>query len=214
MKKANNKKQIDAEINRMLLSDFDKIEHFVISRWKQMFIGAGVIIVLVAIAYGIMLKKENNERAAQRAIANAVTEEQLSDVIKRYASYKEADSARIRLAKIYADKKDFAKASGLYKTVAQNTLSEDLKCRMLLDAAYMQEKAGSFADACKAFMVIGDNSMYSAGIRAEGYYSALRLYLKDNKKDEAGKVFDKLNTFAKDDTAATWLTLAKALIAK
>ena len=30
MKKANNKKQIDAEINRMLLSDFDKIEHFVI----------------------------------------------------------------------------------------------------------------------------------------------------------------------------------------
>ena len=73
MKKKENKKQIDAEINRVLLSDFDKIENFVVSRWKQMFIGAGVIIVFVAIAYGIMLKKENNELAAQSAIANAAT---------------------------------------------------------------------------------------------------------------------------------------------
>lgn len=214
MKKADNKKQIDAEINRVLLNDFDKIETFVISRWKQLFIGAGVIIVLVAIAYGIMLKKENNERAAQRAIADAATEEQLSDVIKRYSSYKEVDFARIRLAKIYADKKDFAKASELYKTVAQNTLSEDLKCRMLLDAAYMQEKSGAFADACKAFAVIGDNSMYSAGIRAEAYYSALRLSIKDNKKDEAAKIAGKLNAFANDASAATWISLAKSLNVK
>ena len=59
MKKEQNKKkkQIDAEINRALLNDFDKIENFVVSRWKQMLIGAGVIIVLVAIGYGIFIKK-------------------------------------------------------------------------------------------------------------------------------------------------------------
>ena len=214
MKKANNKKQIDAEINRVLLSDFDKIEHFVISRWKQMFIGAGVIIVLVAIAYGVMLKKENNDRAAQRAVADAATKEQLTEVIKRYNSYKEADFARIRLAVIYANEKDFAKASELYKTVAQNTQAEDLKCRMLLDSAYMLEKSGAFADACKAFMSIGDNTMYGAGVRAEAYYSALRLYLKDNKKNEAAAVLGKLKSFAKDSDAATWLTFAETLIVK
>ena len=103
MKKNNNKKQIDAEINRVLLNDFDKIETFIISKWKQLFIGAGVIVVLVAIGYGIMLKKENNERAAQRVIADAATKEQLVDAIKRCSSYKEVDYARIRLAKIYAD---------------------------------------------------------------------------------------------------------------
>ncbi len=210
--KKDNKKQIDAEINRVLLNDFDKIETFVISKWKQLFIGAGVIIVLVAIAYGIMLKKENNERAAMRVIADASTKEQLIDAIKRCSSYKEVDYARIRLAKIYADEKDYAKAAELYKAVAQNTQSQDLKCRSLLDGAYMQENAGAFAEAARAFMVIADNTMYGAGVRAEAYYSALRLALKANKKDDASKIFAKLNTFAEDQNAATWVTLGKTLM--
>ena len=212
MKKDNNKKQIDAEINRVLLNDFDKIETFIISKWKQLFIGAGVIVVLVAIGYGIMLKKENNERAAQRVIADAATKEQLVDAIKRCSSYKEVDYARIRLAKIYADEKDYAKAAELYKTVAQHTQSQDLKCRSLLDCAYMQESSGDFAEAAKSFMVIAGNTMYGAGVRAEAYYSALRLALKANKKDDAAGIFAKLNTFADDQNAATWVTLGKTLM--
>lgn len=214
MKKVNNKKQIDAEINRVLLNDFDKIENFVVTRWKQMFIGAGVIIVLVAIAYGILLKKENNAAAARRAIADASTKEELSQVIERYKSYSEVDFARIKLARICVEAKDFAKAGELYRAVALNTQSQDLKCRMLLDEAYMIEKAGDFDKACKAFVVIADNSMYAAGVRAEAYYSAGRLFLKAGKKDDAAKVFDKLNQLASDETAAVWCNLGKALQAK
>lgn len=212
--KKNEKKQIDAEINRMLLSDFDKIESFVVSRWKEMFIGAAVIIVLVAIAYGIMLKKDSNLRAAQRAIANAATETELIDVINKYSSYSEVDFARIRLAKVYADKKDFAKAGELYKKVAQNTQSQDLKCQMLLDEAYMKEKAGDFAAACKAFMVIADNSMYAVAVRAEAYYSAARLYAKENKKDERANALKKLLAFSNDDSAAIWVSFGKVLQAQ
>ena len=84
--KKHNKKQIDAEINRMLLSDFDKIENFVVSRWKQMFIGAGIIIVIVAIAYGIVVKKDNNAFAARSAIANATGKQQLRSLHKRHFS--------------------------------------------------------------------------------------------------------------------------------
>lgn len=214
MKKENNKKHIDAEINRVLLNDFDKIENFVISRWKQMFIGAGVIIVLVAIAYGIVLKKENNAAAARSAIAEASSKEQLIQVIERCKSYSEVDFARIKLARIYAEEKDYAKAGELYKSVAFNTQSQDLKCRMLLDEAYMIENAGEFDKACKAFMVIAENSMYGSGVRAEAYYSAGRLMLKAGKKEDAGKVFDKLNLLASDPAAAIWCNLGKALQAK
>ena len=214
MKKKENKKQIDAEINRVLLSDFDKIENFVVGHWKQMFIGAGVIIVLVAIAYGIMLKKENNELAAQSAIANAATKQQLIEVIERYSSYKEADYARIRLARIYSAENDFAKAQELFKAVAQNTQDQELKCQMLLDEAYMLEKAGKFDDAVKSFMIIGNNSMYAKGVRAEAYYGAMRLAIKQNKKDEAAKAFTQLNLLTGDDVAAVWINLAKAIEVK
>lgn len=211
MKNKDNKKHLDAEINRVLLNDFDKIENFVVTRWKQMFIGAGVIIVLIAIAYGIMLKKENDELAAQRAIANAATKQQLVEVIDRYKSYKEADFARIRLARIYSAEKDYAKALELYKTVALNTQDQDLKCQMLLDEAYMLEKSGKFADAVKSFMIIGNNSMYAKGVRAEAYYSALRLSVKENKKDEAAKIFAQLNLLSGDEVAAAWINLGKAI---
>ena len=214
MKQKNNKKQLDAEINRMLLNDFDKIENFIVTRWKQMFICAGVIIVLVAVAYGVMLKKENNERAAQSAVANAVTKEQLVEVIGRYKSYKEVDFARIRLARIYSAENDFAKAKELFKTVAMNTEDQELKCRMLLDEAYMIEKENKFADAVKAFNIIANNSMYSNGVRAEAYYSAMRLAIKLNQKDEAAKIFAQLNLLTGDEIAGAWINLAKAIEVK
>lgn len=212
--KKHNKKQIDAEINRMLLSDFDKIENFVVSRWKQMFIGAGIIIVIVAIAYGIVLKKDNNAFAARSAIANATGKQQLIEVIDRYSSYREADFARIKLAKIYAEEKDYAKAIELYKTVAGNNPDQDLKCQMMLDEAYMQEKSGAFENAVKSFVIIGDNTMFAAGIRAEAYYGAMRLSHKLKKTADADKIFAKLNLLAGDEVADTWINFAKALQSK
>ncbi len=212
--KKDTKKHIDAEINRVLLNDFDRVESFIIGKLKYLCIGAVAIIVLVGIGYGVMFKKERNENAVRQTLANASTKAELVEAIGKYGKAKEAEIARFRLAEIYCTEKNYTEAAAVYKTIAQTSAVNEVKARALLNEAFMFENSGKNEDAVKAFAAVGNNKIFPTGIRAEAFYSAVRLACKINKKDEAGNAFAQIKMLANDESAAQWVNLAKAVYVK
>ncbi|MBQ9788805.1 MAG: hypothetical protein IJW31_04310 [Lentisphaeria bacterium] len=184
MKKAKDKKKraIDAEINRALLDDFDKFNALIHRRWKEMIYYAVAIVAVVAVVAFVFSYRNNQQSKAENVLANATTEEDLIKAIDQYGKYEAADFARLKLARIYIDKNEFAKAAEQFKKVAANTPSKDLQERMQLDSAYLLEKENKIQEAFAAFKLIGDAADNSVAVRAEAYYGAGRLsiVLKDN----------------------------------
>lgn len=215
--KNDNKKKIDSELNRVLLNDFDRIEGFVRSYWKHMLIGAGVIIVIVAVAYGVILKKEKNEKAAKLAVAVAVKEnnvEKLNDVISKYGDYSSTDNARAVLAKKYFEEKKFDDAAKLYKEVAVKTQDVNLRAQMLLNEAAALEAAAKIDAALKAYAAIGDNAAYGIASRSQAYYQAARIAQSAGKNNEFTAYLAKLNTFSVNLEAESWCLLGNKLNTK
>ena len=212
--KKDNKKHIDAEINRVLLNDFDRIESFVIGKWKYMCIGAVVIIVLVAVGYGVMAKKESNENTVRQAIANASTKAELIEVLGKYGNTKEAENVRFKLAFVYSSEKKYDEAAELYRTIARTSAVNEVKARAAVNEAFMLENAKKTAEAANAFANVGNNKLFPVGIRSEAFYGAVRMAVKLNKKDDAAKNLAALKTLSNNEEAVQWVNLAKALTDK
>ena len=124
MKKAKDKKKraIDAEINRALLDDFDKFNALIHRRWKEMIYYAVAIVAVVAVVAFVFSYRNNQQSKAENVLANATTEEDLVKAIGQYGKYEAADFARLKLARIYIDKNEFAKAAG-YKINTQKSVA-------------------------------------------------------------------------------------------
>jgi predicted negative regulator of RcsB-dependent stress response len=196
MTKDKKKKAIDAEINRALLDDFDKFNALIHRRWKDMIYYSIAIVVIVAVIATVVSIRNKKLAKAENVFANALTEEALIKAIGEYGDYEAADFARLKLARIYIDKKEFAKAAAEYKKVFENTASIDLKERMQLDLAYLLEKEGKNADALAAFKVVGDAVNNSAAVRAEAYYAAGRLSLLEKDSANAKIYLEQVKSLA------------------
>ena len=196
MAKDKKKKAIDAEINRALLDDFDKFNALIHRRWKDMIYYSLAIVVIVAVIAFVISFRNKKLAKAENVLANALTEEALIKAIDEYGEYEAADFARLKLARIYIDKKEFEKATAQYKKVFSNTASQDLKERMQLDLAYLLEKEGKIADALAAFKVAGDSVNNSVAVRAEAYYAAGRLSLLEKDSTNAKIYLEQVKTLA------------------
>jgi hypothetical protein len=215
MAKDKKKKAIDAEINRALLDDFDKFSALIHQRWKEMIYYAVAIVVVVGIVSAIISYRNNQTNKAENILANALTEEALVKAIDEYGKYEVADFARLKLAVIYINQKNFVKAAEQYKMVSENTLSKDLKERMMLDMAYLQEKEGKIAEAVEAFKNVGNNAENSVAVRAEAYYGAGRLSLVLKDQTNAQIYFEQVTTLtAAVEGGNLYGELALALLAE
>ena len=184
-------------------------------KWQGWLIGAIAIVVVVAVIATIVSIRNKKLAKAENVLANALTEEALIKAINEYGNYEAADFARLKLARIYIDKKEFAKAAAEYKKVSSNTASQDLKERMQLDLAYLLEKEGKIADALVAFKSAGDAVNNSASVRAEAYYSAGRLALLEKDSTNAQIYLEQVKTLASSiEGGNLYGELATALLAE
>ncbi|OGV31761.1 MAG: hypothetical protein A2020_05575 [Lentisphaerae bacterium GWF2_45_14] len=179
------KKALDAEINDMLLDDIDKFEHFAANNWKGIIIGFFVMfaaVVVVAVGYQV-----NNSMKAKalNAISAADTKESLEKIVKDYASYPAVNSARIKLALIYINAKNYDKAADLYKIMqSASGIPDEMRWRAALNVSYVMELKGEKEKAAASFVETGAQSLLSEAFKSEANYSAGRIYaeLKNNSK--------------------------------
>lgn len=181
-----NKKALDAEISTSLMDDFDRFEHLAITYWKQILWSSVLIVVGVAAVFSFLAWQASADKQAADVLANAKTEQEILKAVQEYGSNKAARYARLRLAGMYIEQKQFDKAFEQFKLVAASGAPDEMLWQTRLAEAYALELAGRFQDAVERFAEIGRDSFLPEAFRCEANYSAGRIsiQLKDTKNAE------------------------------
>ena len=212
--KKEKKKALDAEINDMLLDDIDKFEHFAATNWKGIIIGFFVVfaaVVVVAIGYQV---NNSMKSKAINVISAAETKDALEKVVKDYSSYPAVNAARIKLALIYINDKNYDKAAELY-TIMRNSpeIPDEMRWRAALNSSYVMELKGQKEQAASSFATTAIQSLMPEAFKAEANYSAGRLYASFNNKDKASELLKAASLSAVAPGAAGfWGNQAKMLL--
>jgi len=208
------KKALDAEINDMLLDDIDKFEHFAANNWKGIIYACFAIFAAIVVG-AIAFQVRNSMRSkALNVISAAETKDALEKVVKDYSSYPAVNSARIKLALIYVNEKNYDKAAELYKIMqTSSALPDEMRWRAALNISYITELKGEKEKAAAAFAETGSSSLMSESFRAEANYSAGRIYSELNNNPKAAEL---LKTAALSSVgqgaSAFWGNQAKMLL--
>ncbi len=166
--------------------DFSQVEFFVLGNWKKIMIGAAAVLVCIIAAFVSVSVYDSAEAKAAAALTSADGEAALTAALDKYGDCGGAAlSARLRLARIYINKGDFAKASGQFALIVAGNPPENILNRMKLDEAYLWECAGDRSKAAARLEAMSLDSSLSAGLRAEAGCGAGRLYLALGDKDKA-----------------------------
>jgi hypothetical protein len=182
------KKTRDAEITNALTDEFDRFEHFALTKWKQIVWSGVLIIVIVAVIFGTKAIQKSADRSAAAALSNAKTIEEIDKALVNYPNHKADISARLRLVKIYLDKKDYKNVFAQYAALKKMEIPKQLRARMRLDAAYILEVQKDYAGAIKKFSAIGaDTLMVDEAYRCEANYGAGRLSAQTKKWNDAAR---------------------------
>lgn len=212
--KKEKKKALDAEINDMLLDDIDKFEHFAANNWKGIIIGFFIVFAAVVIA-SIGYQVNNSMKSkALNAISAAETKDALEKVVKNYSSYPAVNSARIKLALIYINEKNYDKAAELY-TIMQNSagIPDEMRWRAALNVSYVMELKGQKEQAASGFAATASQQLMPDVFKAEANYSAGRLYASFNNNGKASEFLKAASLSAVAQGAAGfWGNLAKMLL--
>jgi hypothetical protein len=182
------KKTLDAEITNALTDEFDRFEHFALTRWKQIIWCGVLIIVIVAVIFGVMAIQESSDRTAAAALSNAKTIEEINKAIADYPDHKADISARMNLVKIYFDKKDYKNVLAQYAELEKLDIPKQLRMRLRLDAAYIAELQKDYPGAISKFAAIGADTLgFDESYRCEANYAAGRLSAQIKKWNDASK---------------------------
>lgn len=186
------KKKSDVEKAKILndeikgaVDDLDRFEDFV-STNLNMIIVACVVLALAGIAAAFIFKHvERAEQIAASALTEADTPEAINAAMSKYPSSQAVSGARMRLATIFFNKKDFPKAIELYENVALKAPAGELKNRASMNVAYTFEAMGKLDDAAEKFATLANNPAMSVNFKNEAGYSAARLFFHLGKTERA-----------------------------
>ena len=185
----NRQKKINDQMKEVM-DDFDRFEYFFASHWKHIVMAAVAVVVVVAVIVTAKYVINKNKLEAAQAFGKATDIAQFEAAFAQYSSA--PATAYLQLAKLYSDKKEFAKARKQLVTAAGLTDAPEVQWRARLNLAYLDEMEGKFADGAKAFADIAKTlrAPGSAGYAAEAYYGAGRLYMLAKQNNEARTILD------------------------
>lgn len=185
----NRQKKINDQMKEVM-DDFDRFEYFFASNWKRIVFAAIAVVVAVAAVVTVKYVINKNKQAAAQAFGKASDIAQYEAAFAKY-SYAPA-TAYLQLAKLYQDKKDYAKARKQLVSAAGLTETPEVQWRARLNLAYLDELEGKFADGAKSFADTAKTlrAPGSAGYAAEAYYAAGRLYLLAKQPKAAREILE------------------------
>jgi len=123
--------------------------------------------------------------------------ELLQEITEKYSATPSALWARIELAKIAADKKDFAGAIAELQMVnSKITVKNPLKPLVLYSLAGLQEKMQDFAAAIGMYQELAAFS----GFTADAHYAMGRVYVAMDKKAEAVEQYKQYLSLTEENT--------------
>ena len=175
-KKQIDKKALNAEISKAMMSDFERIGQGFIDYWKLLALVVVGIALLVAVICWAAEHQKNSLRKAQEAISEAADIAALTEALETYGSTNAAPAGRFRLAQLYIQEKQYDKA---LEALSLATGSEDafLNGNIALTEGYVLELAGKPAEAAEKFAAASDNAAFPAAMRAEARFAAGRLFV-------------------------------------
>jgi len=179
------KKALDAEISRTMMTDVERLEQEFVTYWKPIAATAvGLAILIAAICWAAAYQKRVT-RQAREALAGAAQIETLEKALVDYGSTPAAPAARFRLAGLYLQKKEYAKAIAQLKQIGDANHDAYLAANAVLTEAYALELSGKTVDAAAKFAALSKQTTVPESIRAEARFSAARLYVQKKDLKEA-----------------------------
>lgn len=187
---ADNKKKVQEtdSISENIAEDCDTFEVWFIENWKKVMYGCGVILIIVAVWFTIGQIRKNAEAKYRAAFANARTQAQLEEVLKKYPEGPSACEGRDRLAKWYLKANNLKDALEQFGLIAADPKAAPfVKGRAILDSGYIQEKTGMYKEALAKYEQAASATGFGEEIRCEGWYAAGRMHvlLKNTEKARA-----------------------------
>lgn len=196
-----------------ILDGTDKFQYLLSQHWKKIAIGLGALVVVVITLIVIKFVREYNDLALRQELAATNTIEELQALVDANADHPSAIPALFRLGDLYAAENDHAKAAETFKRIydAQDNVNAYDRLRGGLSAAYQLEVAEKEKEAIALFTAVAQDQTVQEYplVLQEAIYSAARLNVKNNEKDKALALLDKL---VLDENAANfWQAQCKML---
>jgi hypothetical protein len=145
----------------------------------------------------------SRDAAANNALTNAYTTEDLEMAVSSYGGTKAGAALQIRLAKSYYDAERYEEALNTYDALiakaAKNAAFADIAA---VGRAYALEGLGKAKEAGEAFAAYADDPAHAASyLLLTAKLGAARCKALAGDKDGAAKAFDALKAAAKDEMA-------------
>lgn len=209
-KTARDTKALNKEIIETLFTDEERAGMFLASNWKKFVALALIAVVAVTIGFAVLKHREKTRKEATVRLAMANTVAELEAALAEVPDVAGVAAARFRLAKLYADRKEFDKARQTLKPLAESSEDAAVRGQAQLKRAYLLEldPKAKKEDAAKEFDVIAASADCGVATRAEAAYAAARLYIEAKQTDKAKLVLDRitlqLNAQTNSQNAAYW----------
>ncbi len=203
-------KALNREIVETLFTDEERAGMFLAGHWKKLIALAAIAVVAITVGFAVYKHREATRQKAAIRLAKAATVADLEAALAEAPAIPGVDTARFRLAKLYADRKEFDKARLTLRTIVDRTEDSAVRDRAKLERAYLLEldPKAKKEDAAKEFEVIAASADGRVAARAEAAYAAARLYIESKHPDKAKLVLDKitaqLNASGTGQSAAYW----------
>jgi hypothetical protein len=210
MKKGSSGADMIEELNE----DFDTFESWVIEHWRIIAAACvGIVVLVAAIGIGMAIQKSSARKTAQ-LFATADTYDKLTEALKANPSSNYAPDARMKLAMMQVDKKDYAPALANFKEIADSSrASEVLRFRASLNSAYVLELQGKNDEAIALLSSLGQNALAPEDIRFEANYGAGRLLANKKEFDKARSALSKaVSARPRSMGEFLWSSQAKSLL--
>jgi hypothetical protein len=218
-KKKIDKKSLDAEITNALLDDFDKFENFAITHWKKIIAVACIIVIGVAVYSTVVTMQRKADDKMVTTLVNAKKIDELKVALEKYPASAASIGARLRLAVLYREAKQYTEAADeLVKVAATADIPVNQKYRAKLDIAYLDELAGELENATGKFSAVASDAFAPQAMKCEGAYSAGRIYLELKNNTKATQYLQEavsagaLDKSGLDLATDLWQRQAKALL--
>ena len=203
-----------ADIIEEINEDFDTFEAWVVENWRIIAAACiGIVILVAALGIGMAVNKSMARKTAQ-AFAAADSYEKLADVLKAHPSSSSAPDARMKLAMLQLEKKDYQGAIANFKEINDSkTASDALRVRAALNNAYTLELQGKTDEAIQIFANVGQNLTNAEELRFEANYGAGRLMADKREFDKAKSYLAKATSVRPRSMGEYfWSSQAKSLL--
>jgi len=171
-----------------ITKDCDNFEAWFIQNWKKAVWACVGIVILVAAWFTVGQIRKNAEAKYLAAFANAVTQTQLEDALKKYPEGVASCEGRARLARLYLNAKNSKGALEQFVLIAADPKAPAFtKGRAILDAGYIHENNGKYKEALAQYEKAASGTDLGEDARCEGYYAAgrMQVLLKNDAKARA-----------------------------